>query len=70
MSELADRQRASMTRARGEMMRQSAIRAIDDPAQLARAVRIVRAALDRQLLRIEDLEGDIIQPSDLGPDAA
>lgn len=35
---------------------QSARRAIDDPAVLARAARIVRVALARELLTPEDLE--------------
>lgn len=36
-------------------LRNSAHRAVDDPAQLARAARIVRAALARQRLTLSDL---------------
>lgn len=45
-------------------MHNAALRAVDDPAKLARAARIVRVALDRRLLTIED-----IAPTG-GPDAA
>lgn len=38
-----------------EHLRRSAHRAVDDPLALARAARIVRAALARQRLTIEDL---------------
>jgi hypothetical protein len=38
-----------------EHMRRSAHRAVDDPAQLARAARIVRAALERGRLTPDDL---------------
>jgi hypothetical protein len=38
-----------------EHMRRSAHRAVDDPAQLARAARIVRAALARRKLTVADL---------------
>jgi hypothetical protein len=41
--------------------RNAALRAVDDPAKLARAARIVRAALLRQKLTLADLEGDIVQ---------
>jgi hypothetical protein len=52
-------------------MRTAAIRAVEDPASLAKAARIVRAALARQALTPADLTGDIVHPSDLGgPDAA
>ena len=46
-------------------MRASALRAVDDPAQLAKAARIVRAALARRALTLRDLQGDIVKPSDL-----
>jgi hypothetical protein len=36
-------------------LRNQANRAVDDPAKLARAARIVRAALERQKLTIADL---------------
>lgn len=42
-------------KARAEMLRRSANRAVDDPAALARAARIVRAALARQRLTVADL---------------
>lgn len=41
--------------ARAEYERRSAYRAIDDPAALARAARIVRAALARQKIALADL---------------
>jgi hypothetical protein len=44
----------------------AALRAVDDPATLARAARIVRAALARHALTPDDLTGDIVKPSDLG----
>jgi hypothetical protein len=40
----------------------AANRAVDDPVQLARAARIVRAALARQRLSHADLDGDVVQP--------
>jgi hypothetical protein len=46
-------------------MRNAANRAVDDPAQLARAARIVRAALQRRVLTPRDLQGDVVKPSDL-----
>jgi hypothetical protein len=42
------------------VMRNSALRALDDPAQLARAARIVRAALERGALSKQDLDGPIV----------
>lgn len=47
-------------------MKAAALRAIDDPAALNRAARIVRAAILRKRLALEDLQGDIVQASDLG----
>jgi hypothetical protein len=45
-----------------EHQRRAAVRALDDPAQLARAARIVRAALERGQLVPADLDGPIVQP--------
>jgi hypothetical protein len=56
--------------ARAAQLRNAAHRAVDDPAQLHRAARIVRAALARQVLTEDDLRGDVVQPVDLGGDAA
>lgn len=42
-------------KARAELLRRSAIRATDDPVKLARAARIVRAALERNRLTLADL---------------
>jgi hypothetical protein len=42
-------------KARAEMERRSAARAVDDPRQLARAARIVRAALERKRLSPGDV---------------
>ena len=52
--------------ATNEHKRRSALRAIDDPAQLAKAARIVRAALERGRLTPDDLDGDIVQPTARG----
>lgn len=61
----------STTAATAGHMRASALRAVDDPATLNRAARIIRAALARQRLTLADLQGDIVQPSDLpGGEAA
>jgi hypothetical protein len=49
-------------------MRRAALRAVDDPAALAKAARIVRAALVRRVLTPRDLTGDIIAPTDLDTD--
>lgn len=57
---------ARLAKARKTQMTNAAVRAVDDPAQLARAARIVRAALARQVLLPADLQGDIVQPTDLG----
>ena len=46
-------------------MRTAALRAVDDPASLAKAARIVRAALERGRLGPEDLAGDIVKSTDL-----
>jgi hypothetical protein len=43
-------------------MQNSALRAVDDPAQLAKAARIVRAALARRVLTPADLRGPIVKP--------
>ena len=51
--------------ARAQMMRNAADRAVDDPAQLARAARIVRRALARQRLTLADVQGEVVRPSDL-----
>lgn len=46
-------------------MRNAALRAVDDPVVLARAARIVRAALVRKALTHDDLDLEIVHPSDL-----
>ena len=51
--------------ARAAMLRNAANRAVDDPAQLAKAARIVRAALARRVLTPRDLTGEVVKPSDL-----
>lgn len=51
--------------ARAALLEKSAIRALDDPVALARAARIVRAALARRRLSTADLEPPIVRPSDL-----
>lgn len=58
--------RAARTRnARTTYMTNAAVRAVDDPATLAKAARIVRAALARQVLTEDDLRGPIVRPADL-----
>lgn len=52
------------SKARDAWIEQAAVRALDDPAKLARAARIVRVALERQRLSLDD-----IRPSS-GPEAA
>jgi len=49
-------------KARAEHQRRSAHRAVDDPVKLARAARIVCAALERQRLTLDDLRGDVAGP--------
>lgn len=56
---------ARTAKARTTQMTNAAVRAVDDPAQLAKAARIVRAALARRVLTESDLRGDIVQPADL-----
>jgi hypothetical protein len=51
--------------ARAVMLSNAAERAIDDPVVLARAARIVRAALARQRLTLADVQGDVVKPADL-----
>ena len=62
--------RAQTDAATREHMRRTAVRAVDDPATLNRAARIVRAALSRRVLTEDDLRGEIVKPSDLGGTAA
>ncbi len=47
-------------KARSVQQQNAAVRAIDDPVQLARAARIVRAALARRRLTVADLTNDEI----------
>lgn len=56
---------ARTAKARKTQMTNAAIRAVDDPARLAKSLRIVRAALASGALVEADLEGDIVQPADL-----
>jgi hypothetical protein len=51
---------AQTAAARAEHARRAANRAVDDPVKLARAARIVRAALARQVLTEDDLRGDVV----------
>lgn len=51
--------------ARQAKLRNAAHRAVDDPATLARAARIVRAALERGALTPTDLQGEVVKPADL-----
>jgi hypothetical protein len=46
---------ARTDRATAERLRRAAHRAIDDPVKLARAARIIRAALDRDRITLADL---------------
>jgi hypothetical protein len=47
-----------MAEARAEHLRRAAVRAADDPLELAKAARIVRAAIERRRLRLADLDPD------------
>jgi hypothetical protein len=51
--------------ARAALLRKAALRAVDDPPTLARSARIVRAALSRGRLTLDDLQGEVVKPSDL-----
>ena len=51
--------------ARAAQLHNAAVRAADDPAALARAARIVRAALARRALTLADLQGEVVKPTDL-----
>jgi hypothetical protein len=42
-------------------MQNAALRAVDDPAELAKAARVVRAALARRVLTPADLRGPIVK---------
>ena len=57
-------QQRAVAKAHAANLRQAADRAVDDPATLARAARIVRAAIARRVLTPEDLQGDIVKPSE------
>ena len=50
-------QRTNTAAATAAVQLQAAERAIDDPAKLARAARIVRLAIERRRLTLEDLQG-------------
>lgn len=56
---------ARTAKARAAHLQRAANRAVDDDVQLARAARIVRAALARRVLTVDDLA-----PTAGGPDAA
>lgn len=58
-------QQAAMEKARLKHLDLAARRAIDDPVQLARAARIIRAAIERRRLTLED-----VQPTSEPPEAA
>jgi hypothetical protein len=47
-----------MAEARAEHLRRTAVRALDDPVTLARAARIVREALARKRLTLDDINPD------------
>lgn len=49
-------------KALAEHQRQAALRAADDPAKLARAIRVVRAALERGHLTRPELTAALRQP--------
>jgi hypothetical protein len=51
----AEERAARTEAARQAAMRNSAVRALDDPVKLARAARIVRTALERQRLELADV---------------
>lgn len=51
---------------RRHIMERTAMRAVDDPAKLAKAARIIRAGIARGKITPADLEQPIIHPSDMG----
>jgi hypothetical protein len=55
----------SLIKAHEARKRKSALRAADDPAELNRAARIVRAGIERGYLTKADLDGPIVQPNRL-----
>jgi hypothetical protein len=65
ISERTPAQQASIAKAQAAHLSRAANRAVDDPAELARAARIVRAALERRRLTIGD-----VQPASEPRDAA
>jgi hypothetical protein len=60
--ETLEERRAQTAKARQVRLSQTANRAVDDPAKLARAARIVRAALARNALTLADLELPLPDP--------
>ena len=54
----------SLALARDARRRNAALRATDDPVVLAKAARIVRAAIERGRLSKGDLDGPIVRPAD------
>jgi len=50
--------RARIAAATAERLHRSAVRALDDPAQLARAARIIKVALERKKLTLDDVLPD------------
>lgn len=48
-------------KALAEHQRQAALRAAEDPAKLARAVRVIRAAIERQRLTLDELNEAVTQ---------
>ena len=67
--EQRDARRRSIVKAQAANQRLAAERAVDDPATLARAARIVRAALARRVLTPEDLLDDVV-PSEIEQDVS
>jgi hypothetical protein len=53
--------RAKTAKARKIHLELSAHRAVDDPVELARAARIIRAAIARRILTEDDLRGDVVR---------
>lgn len=65
---MAGKNAARTVKARQEHQRNAAHRAVDDPAQLARAARIVRAALARKRLSLAELTPLPDRRKTAGPD--
>lgn len=66
MPESEDKRFAQTVPARRAQLTNAAVRATDNPVQLAKAARIIRAALQRGKLTPDDLQGDVVRAWEVG----